>query len=184
MAANFQGQSQWFQENKELQRHWFFFFFQLRKCVCSFCLWQYASNVLGWSLLIQRLPNFGMHTFLSPYIYFFFLFLCSSLTLNSTLINHIHKINLSLVCLVPQGVGKRHSLLNGISFMPGPDYKELDVHLRRMESGFGFRILGGDEPGQPVSWSLFLHFGLYCICMAEMKYHSVWYEKESRLGLT
>lgn len=68
--------------------------------------------------------------------------------------------------------------------MPGPDYKELDVHLRRMESGFGFRILGGDEPGQPVSWSLFLHFGLYCICMAEMKYHSVWYEKESRLGLT
>ncbi|KAH1186973.1 hypothetical protein KIL84_019722, partial [Mauremys mutica] len=31
----------------------------------------------------------------------------------------------------------------------GPDYKELDVHLRRMESGFGFRILGGDEPGQP-----------------------------------
>ena len=36
------------------------------------------------------------------------------------------------------------------SFMPGPDYKELDVHLRRMESGFGFRILGGDEPGQPV----------------------------------
>nr|XP_014346077.1 PREDICTED: membrane-associated guanylate kinase, WW and PDZ domain-containing protein 2-like [Latimeria chalumnae] len=31
----------------------------------------------------------------------------------------------------------------------GPDYKELDVHLRRQESGFGFRILGGDEPGQP-----------------------------------
>ncbi|NXA30805.1 MAGI2 protein, partial [Eudromia elegans] len=27
---------------------------------------------------------------------------------------------------------------------------ELDVHLRRMESGFGFRILGGDEPGQPI----------------------------------
>ncbi|XP_062839592.1 membrane-associated guanylate kinase, WW and PDZ domain-containing protein 2 isoform X10 [Anolis carolinensis] len=32
----------------------------------------------------------------------------------------------------------------------GPDYKDLDVHLRRMESGFGFRILGGDEPGQPI----------------------------------
>ncbi|XP_036719122.1 membrane-associated guanylate kinase, WW and PDZ domain-containing protein 2 isoform X9 [Balaenoptera musculus] len=32
----------------------------------------------------------------------------------------------------------------------GPDYKELDVHLRRMQSGFGFRILGGDEPGQPI----------------------------------
>uniref|UniRef100_A0A8C6YBQ2 Membrane-associated guanylate kinase, WW and PDZ domain-containing protein 2 n=1 Tax=Naja naja TaxID=35670 RepID=A0A8C6YBQ2_NAJNA len=32
----------------------------------------------------------------------------------------------------------------------GSDYKELDVHLWRMESGFGFRILGGDEPGQPI----------------------------------
>uniref|UniRef100_A0A803SS24 Membrane-associated guanylate kinase, WW and PDZ domain-containing protein 2 n=1 Tax=Anolis carolinensis TaxID=28377 RepID=A0A803SS24_ANOCA len=41
----------------------------------------------------------------------------------------------------------------------GPDYKDLDVHLRRMESGFGFRILGGDEPGQPVSgFSLTFHF--------------------------
>ncbi|XP_069484132.1 membrane-associated guanylate kinase, WW and PDZ domain-containing protein 2 isoform X3 [Ambystoma mexicanum] len=30
------------------------------------------------------------------------------------------------------------------------EYKELDVHLRRQESGFGFRILGGDEPGQPI----------------------------------
>ncbi|MGH0126257.1 UNVERIFIED_CONTAM: hypothetical protein FKN15_004560 [Acipenser sinensis] len=32
----------------------------------------------------------------------------------------------------------------------GPDYRELDVHLRRQKSGFGFRILGGDEPGQPI----------------------------------
>ncbi|XP_069484136.1 membrane-associated guanylate kinase, WW and PDZ domain-containing protein 2 isoform X7 [Ambystoma mexicanum] len=32
----------------------------------------------------------------------------------------------------------------------GAEYKELDVHLRRQESGFGFRILGGDEPGQPI----------------------------------
>lgn len=71
---------------------------------------------------------------------------------NSTLINHIHEINLSSVCSVSQGAGRgQDSSLNGISFMPGPDYKELDVHLRRMESGFGFRILGGDEPGQPVS---------------------------------
>ncbi|XP_078275874.1 membrane-associated guanylate kinase, WW and PDZ domain-containing protein 2a isoform X12 [Rhinoraja longicauda] len=31
-----------------------------------------------------------------------------------------------------------------------PDYRELDVYLRRQESGFGFRILGGDEPGQPI----------------------------------
>uniref|UniRef100_A0A4W3IXA3 Membrane-associated guanylate kinase, WW and PDZ domain-containing protein 1 n=1 Tax=Callorhinchus milii TaxID=7868 RepID=A0A4W3IXA3_CALMI len=32
----------------------------------------------------------------------------------------------------------------------GADYRELDVYLRRQESGFGFRILGGDEPGQPI----------------------------------
>ncbi|XP_051889829.1 membrane-associated guanylate kinase, WW and PDZ domain-containing protein 2a isoform X12 [Pristis pectinata] len=32
----------------------------------------------------------------------------------------------------------------------GPDYRELDIYLRRQESGFGFRILGGDEPGQPI----------------------------------
>ncbi|XP_051889820.1 membrane-associated guanylate kinase, WW and PDZ domain-containing protein 2a isoform X4 [Pristis pectinata] len=31
-----------------------------------------------------------------------------------------------------------------------PDYRELDIYLRRQESGFGFRILGGDEPGQPI----------------------------------
>ncbi|MBN3320761.1 MAGI2 protein, partial [Atractosteus spatula] len=30
------------------------------------------------------------------------------------------------------------------------EYRELDVHLRRQKSGFGFRILGGDEPGQPI----------------------------------
>lgn len=52
----------------------------------------------------------------------------------------------------PSGAGQEAGFsIHGISFMPGPDYKELDVHLRRMESGFGFRILGGDEPGQPVS---------------------------------
>lgn len=52
----------------------------------------------------------------------------------------------------PSGAGQEAGFsTHGISFMPGPDYKELDVHLRRMESGFGFRILGGDEPGQPVS---------------------------------
>lgn len=47
---------------------------------------------------------------------------------------HLNCNNLKLFCLAT-----------------GPDYKELDVHLRRQESGFGFRILGGDEPGQPVS---------------------------------
>lgn len=49
--------------------------------------------------------------------------------------------------------------------MPGPDYKELDVHLRRMESGFGFRILGGDEPGQPVSLTLFISTCWPVLCL-------------------
>jgi hypothetical protein len=34
---------------------------------------------------------------------------------------------------------------------PGAEYQEVEVHLRRQKSGFGFRILGGDEAGQPVS---------------------------------
>ncbi|KAG9342316.1 hypothetical protein JZ751_016818, partial [Albula glossodonta] len=32
----------------------------------------------------------------------------------------------------------------------GVEYQELEVHLRRQKSGFGFRILGGDEAGQPI----------------------------------
>ncbi|XP_052410154.1 membrane-associated guanylate kinase, WW and PDZ domain-containing protein 2 isoform X6 [Carassius gibelio] len=31
------------------------------------------------------------------------------------------------------------------------DFQEVEVHLHRQKSGFGFRILGGEEPGQPVS---------------------------------
>ncbi|XP_077090149.1 membrane-associated guanylate kinase, WW and PDZ domain-containing protein 2a isoform X11 [Siphateles boraxobius] len=31
------------------------------------------------------------------------------------------------------------------------EFQEVEVHLRRQKSGFGFRILGGEEPGQPVS---------------------------------
>ncbi|XP_036977993.1 membrane-associated guanylate kinase, WW and PDZ domain-containing protein 2a isoform X7 [Acanthopagrus latus] len=33
----------------------------------------------------------------------------------------------------------------------GPEYQDIEVHLRRQKSGFGFRVLGGDEAGQPVS---------------------------------
>uniref|UniRef100_A0A9J7Z3V8 Membrane-associated guanylate kinase, WW and PDZ domain-containing protein 1 n=1 Tax=Cyprinus carpio carpio TaxID=630221 RepID=A0A9J7Z3V8_CYPCA len=29
-------------------------------------------------------------------------------------------------------------------------FQEVEVHLRRQKSGFGFRILGGEEPGQPI----------------------------------
>ncbi|XP_013131081.1 membrane-associated guanylate kinase, WW and PDZ domain-containing protein 2a isoform X6 [Oreochromis niloticus] len=33
----------------------------------------------------------------------------------------------------------------------GGEYQDIEVHLRRQKSGFGFRVLGGDEAGQPVS---------------------------------
>ncbi|XP_061767980.1 membrane-associated guanylate kinase, WW and PDZ domain-containing protein 2a isoform X3 [Nerophis ophidion] len=33
----------------------------------------------------------------------------------------------------------------------GSEYQDMEVHLRRQKSGFGFRVLGGEEPGQPVS---------------------------------
>lgn len=33
----------------------------------------------------------------------------------------------------------------------GADFQDIEVHLRRQKSGFGFRVLGGDEAGQPVS---------------------------------
>lgn len=32
-----------------------------------------------------------------------------------------------------------------------PNTKDLDVFLRKQESGFGFRVLGGDGPDQAVS---------------------------------
>uniref|UniRef100_A0AAY4CG29 Membrane-associated guanylate kinase, WW and PDZ domain-containing protein 1 n=1 Tax=Denticeps clupeoides TaxID=299321 RepID=A0AAY4CG29_9TELE len=32
----------------------------------------------------------------------------------------------------------------------GGEYQEVEVHLRRQKSGFGFRILGGDELGQAI----------------------------------
>lgn len=33
----------------------------------------------------------------------------------------------------------------------GPEYQEVEVHLLREKTGFGFRILGGDEAVQAVS---------------------------------
>ncbi|XP_036005252.1 membrane-associated guanylate kinase, WW and PDZ domain-containing protein 2a isoform X4 [Fundulus heteroclitus] len=32
----------------------------------------------------------------------------------------------------------------------GAEYQDMEVHLRRQKSGFGFRVLGGDEAGQPI----------------------------------
>lgn len=32
-----------------------------------------------------------------------------------------------------------------------PDSQEQDIFLWRKDTGFGFRILGGNEPGEPVS---------------------------------
>lgn len=36
-------------------------------------------------------------------------------------------------------------------FFLAPNTRDLDVFLRKQESGFGFRVLGGDGPDQPVS---------------------------------
>uniref|UniRef100_A0A3Q3AG50 Membrane-associated guanylate kinase, WW and PDZ domain-containing protein 1 n=1 Tax=Kryptolebias marmoratus TaxID=37003 RepID=A0A3Q3AG50_KRYMA len=32
----------------------------------------------------------------------------------------------------------------------GAEFQDIEVHLRRQKSGFGFRVLGGDEAGQPI----------------------------------
>ncbi|RMB98979.1 hypothetical protein DUI87_24524 [Hirundo rustica rustica] len=37
-----------------------------------------------------------------------------------------------------------------------PDYQEQDIFLWRKETGFGFRILGGNEPGEPLPVELVL----------------------------
>lgn len=41
--------------------------------------------------------------------------------------------------------------MNSFYFLAVPDYQEQDIFLWRKETGFGFRILGGNEPGEPVS---------------------------------
>ncbi|KAM9823924.1 membrane-associated guanylate kinase, WW and PDZ domain-containing protein 2a [Neosynchiropus ocellatus] len=40
---------------------------------------------------------------------------------------------------------------NAVFPVDPPEYQDIEVHLRRQKSGFGFRVLGGDEAGQPVS---------------------------------
>ncbi|KAM7367296.1 hypothetical protein PAMP_015209 [Pampus punctatissimus] len=37
-----------------------------------------------------------------------------------------------------------------LPFSKGAEYQDIEVHLRRQKSGFGFRVLGGDEAGQPI----------------------------------
>lgn len=45
-------------------------------------------------------------------------------------------------------------------FSAVPQYKELDVFIKRdQETGFGFRVLGGEGPEQPVN-NFFLIFHL------------------------
>lgn len=49
--------------------------------------------------------------------------------------------------------GERDREINSTNFgeCQIPDYQEQDIFLWRKETGFGFRILGGNEPGEPVS---------------------------------
>ncbi|KAM5279608.1 membrane-associated guanylate kinase, WW and PDZ domain-containing protein 1 isoform 3-T3 [Ctenodactylus gundi] len=48
--------------------------------------------------------------------------------------------------------GERDREINSTNFgeCPIPDYQEQDIFLWRKETGFGFRILGGNEPGEPI----------------------------------
>ncbi|XP_020140242.2 membrane-associated guanylate kinase, WW and PDZ domain-containing protein 1 isoform X5 [Microcebus murinus] len=48
--------------------------------------------------------------------------------------------------------GEREREVNSTSFgeCQIPDYQEQDIFLWRKETGFGFRILGGNEPGEPI----------------------------------
>lgn len=57
--------------------------------------------------------------------------------------------------------------LGYFSFFSVPDYQEQDIFLWRKDTGFGFRILGGNEPGEPVStkqFQLVLSFVLRQYC--------------------
>ncbi|XP_052465893.1 membrane-associated guanylate kinase, WW and PDZ domain-containing protein 1 isoform X9 [Carassius gibelio] len=40
-----------------------------------------------------------------------------------------------------------------------PDYQEQDIFLWRKDTGFGFRILGGNEPGEPIYIGHIVKFG-------------------------
>ncbi|XP_075794642.1 membrane-associated guanylate kinase, WW and PDZ domain-containing protein 1 isoform X15 [Pelodiscus sinensis] len=46
--------------------------------------------------------------------------------------------------------GEREREINSTNFGEFPDYQEQDIFLWRKETGFGFRILGGNEPGEPI----------------------------------
>lgn len=55
-------------------------------------------------------------------------------------------------------------------FSLAPNTKDLDVFLRKQESGFGFRVLGGEGPDQSVSSdaSGFVHsYELLGSCLVE-----------------
>lgn len=46
---------------------------------------------------------------------------------------------------------KQKSMFTTCLCVSGPEYEEVEVHLLREKTGFGFRILGGDEAVQAVS---------------------------------
>jgi len=52
---------------------------------------------------------------------------------------------------VRHSAGELISVSSYFSSFSVPDYQEQDIFLWRKDTGFGFRILGGNEPGEPVS---------------------------------
>uniref|UniRef100_A0A8B9GQR3 Membrane-associated guanylate kinase, WW and PDZ domain-containing protein 1 n=1 Tax=Astyanax mexicanus TaxID=7994 RepID=A0A8B9GQR3_ASTMX len=53
--------------------------------------------------------------------------------------------------VVQRGVAEPGLPRPGYPADPSAEFQEVEVNLRREKSGFGFRILGGEEAGQPVS---------------------------------
>ncbi|MEQ2219240.1 hypothetical protein XENOCAPTIV_014698, partial [Xenoophorus captivus] len=51
-----------------------------------------------------------------------------------------------------------------------PDSQEQDIFLWRKDTGFGFRILGGNEPGEPVSFFSPLNLIISCKTLQIKRY--------------
>lgn len=79
-------------------------------------------------------------------------FLPHYLTIFSTPLPIVLSLSLpSLSFLIPS-LSPCASLPLSLSLLlSGPEYQEVEVHLLREKTGFGFRILGGDEAVQAVS---------------------------------
>lgn len=112
--------------------------------------WASLGIIKQWLVLWKNSElNDSSHCFLSPSVLLFHLsgwFASLSVLESCHLLKH-HQYS-SSNCVMPF-IGEIISLFVLPSAVP--DYQEQDIFLWRKETGFGFRILGGNEPGEPVS---------------------------------